>query len=155
MMKEHTVSMGGLYITDEPMILKTVLGSCVSLTLWDRQKKIGGMNHVVLPGTFSSVNPEAFLETRNTKYGLFSLEELLYGMDNRGCRRQDLEARLFGGSFMDPQGRHSGIQENNVDFVKNFLQMTKIKIVEEVILQKRALKLFFNTETGKVQVEYL
>ncbi len=151
-MKEHTVPMGGLYIAREPMLLKTVLGSCVSLTLWDPGKKIGGMNHVVLPGSFSPTNPEALLEKRDTRYGIFSLEELLYGMQQLGCRRETMEARLYGGSYMDPLGRRSGIQESNIEFVRNFLEMARITIREELSFQTQALKLYFNTETGEVKV---
>lgn len=147
--------MGGLFIAEKPMILKTVLGSCVSLTLWDKQKGIGGMNHVVLPGSFSSINPEALLEKRDTRYGIFSLEELLYGMEQRGCRRPDMEARIFGASYMDPKGRRSGIQESNVEFVMNFVEMARIPIKEGLAFQEQALKLFFNTATGSVHVERL
>lgn len=149
------ISIGGLYVTDQPMILQTVLGSCVSVVLFDPVKKIGGMNHIILPGTFIESEAERMLEEKDSKYGIFSIEKLLYQMEEFGSKRGDIEAKIFGGSLMgrDPNiNSILSIQESNVDFVKAFLSMARIKIVEEKTLDDDAIKICLDTQTGHVDV---
>ena len=47
-----TVEIGDFFATDSPALITTSLGACVSVTMFDPVMKIGGMNHIVLPGTF-------------------------------------------------------------------------------------------------------
>jgi len=150
--KTYIVPIGGLYVTKEPMILQTVLGSCVSITFFDKKIKAGGMNHIVLPGVFIGDDANKMLTEKDSRYGIFSIEKLLYEMKNIGSSKEDIEARIFGASFMGRRNQVIDIQSQNVDFVKAFLKMAKINITQEVVLQDEALKIFFNTATGVVEV---
>ena len=40
---------GEYFVYDEDMLIMTTLGSCIAACLWDRQAKVGGMNHFMLP----------------------------------------------------------------------------------------------------------
>ena len=40
---------GEFFVFDEDILIMTTLGSCIAACLWDRDKKIGGMNHFMLP----------------------------------------------------------------------------------------------------------
>lgn len=147
----HIVPIGGLYVTKEPMVLQTVLGSCVSITLFDRKIKAGGMNHIVLPGAFIEDDIHKMLDDKDPRYGIFSIEKLLLEMRNLGSEKNNLEAKIYGASFMGRRNQMIDIQSQNVDFVKTFLKMARINIIEEIVLQEEALKIFFYTETGKVE----
>ncbi|MCG8570665.1 MAG: chemotaxis protein CheD [Spirochaetes bacterium] len=146
------ITMGGLFVTNQPMILQTILGSCVSIILFDKNKKIGGMNHIMVPGSFVGVDIDKMMDERDNKYGIFSVEKLIYDMEALGSNRRDITARIYGASYMGNRNRIIDIQQSNVDFVKTFLEMTSIEVEEELILNDKALKIFFNTQTGNVEV---
>ena len=40
---------GEYFVHDEDMLIMTTLGSCIAACLWDRERRIGGMNHFMLP----------------------------------------------------------------------------------------------------------
>lgn len=71
------------------------LGSCIGITLYDPAKKTGGMAHVMLPdidkGT-AKVNPLRFVN--------YVIKNMAEELENRGCLRKHLEAKLFGGAHM-------------------------------------------------------
>jgi chemotaxis protein CheD len=44
---------GQFVVTADPCTVRTILGSCVGICLWDRKRRVGGMNHFLLPGDSS------------------------------------------------------------------------------------------------------
>jgi chemotaxis protein CheD len=154
-LETYFIPIGGLYVTKEPMLLQTVLGSCVSATLYDTKNSYGGMNHIVLPGAFLQDDANDFFDRKDCKYGIFSMEKLIYDMLNLGCNKKDIVARIFGGSYMGRRNKIMDIQAPNVEFVQHFLEMSKIKIIEELTLQEEALKICFSTKTGDVEIKKL
>ena len=52
-------------------------------------------------------------------------------------------------------GQFDTVQSTNVEFVRAFLSMAKINIVEDITLQEDAQKIIFDTETGEVEVVWL
>src|SRR6187551_3311328 len=89
-LRKHIVFPGQFVITSVPSLISTVLGSCVSVCLWDRETKIGAMNHYLLPGTVED-------EVGNANRGLTSIPLLIRAMTNRNARLENLEAKIFGG----------------------------------------------------------
>jgi len=147
------VSIGGLAVTNKPAILQTLLGSCVSVTMFDPVCLVAGLNHIVLPGTFLEHDFEQMLDEKNSRYGIFSLEKLLYQMEQFGTKRKDIIAKIFGASIMNrPDKSVLRVQESNVEFVEAFLSMARIKIIEKIVLQPEPLKIFLNTQTGDVKI---
>lgn len=151
----HTINIGDLFVSEKRLVLQTILGSCVSLTLFDKVLKIGGMNHIVLPGAFLEKDVEEMLEKKDLRYGIFSVEKLIYEMEQLGSKRKDLEARIFGASYIGGVKSVLNIQDSNVEFVRTFLRMARIKIIEEQIFNEDALKILFYTDTGEVEVKKL
>lgn len=83
---------GQFHVSDRPEdVLSTVLGSCVAACLYDPLRRIGGMNHFLLPGN----DPNA---GQNVKYGAHSMEQLINAMLQAGASRQRLEVHIFGGA---------------------------------------------------------
>lgn len=148
----HIVPIGGIFVTDKPIKIQTVLGSCISVTLFDTKRIVSGMNHILLPGNFDTYDTDNILEQKDTRYGIFSLEKLLSEMQNLNCLKKDLQARIFGASYLGVNNSIFNIQKSNVDFVKTFLKMVQIPIVEEITLQQEALKIILNSTNGKVDV---
>ena len=89
---------GELYFGDRDTRIRTVLGSCVSLTLWHPQLLIGGMCHYMLPGRG---RPAA--GTLNGKYADEALALLLQEIKAAGTHPREYELKLFGGGNMFPR----------------------------------------------------
>src|SRR5579864_2623576 len=88
---KHFLYPGQMFVAREPTVITTILGSCAALCLWDRKKKIGGMNHYLLPdGTDSGPN--------RLRYGNIANPALLNEIISMGCEVKDLQAKIFGGS---------------------------------------------------------
>ncbi len=49
-MRRVNIGIGELHVATEPTVISTILGSCVSVCLFDPVGKAGGMNHILLPG---------------------------------------------------------------------------------------------------------
>lgn len=158
-----TVPIGGFYATDSPSLITTSLGSCVSVTMFDPNAKIGGLNHIVLPGTFIESECMQMLEEEDSRYGIFSMEKLLYKMENLGANRKNLHIKIFGASLINSDKNEQelrnetncgiNVQKQNIEFVKTFLSMARLKIQEELIFQKEALRITLNTLNGDVEVK--
>ncbi|KKC46743.1 MULTISPECIES: chemotaxis protein CheD [Paenibacillus] len=91
------VGMADLNIAlDGSAIRTTGLGSCVGLTLYDAEKRIGGMAHVMLPN--SSIAREA--DFNRAKYADTALPLLIEEMQKAGARLGRLSAKMAGGAQM-------------------------------------------------------
>ena len=68
---------GEYYVTDEDELIGTLLGSCVAVCLHDGKKKIGAMNHFMLPGRISH---DGGTDEEYTRYGIASMNEIINEM---------------------------------------------------------------------------
>jgi chemotaxis protein CheD len=128
----------------EPMIIHTILGSCVSICLFDQVRKTGGMNHYMLP--FWNGNGLA-----TPKYGNIAIERLLESMVSIGSKKEHLVAKIFGGgSVIDTSSPSFNIGEKNIMVAYDLLRHFKIPIVSESTGGRFGRKIIFNTETGAV-----
>ena len=75
MKKRINISIGDYYASKEPAIIYTLLGSCVAVCLYDRKNRIGGMNHILLPG---SPNMNKF--DSSARYGIKIAEDNIRGV---------------------------------------------------------------------------
>ena len=87
---------GEYYATNKDMALVTVLGSCVSACLRDRESGIGGMNHFMLPDEGKLVGSHGNISAGG-RYGVHAMELLINQILKLGGRRDRLEAKVFGG----------------------------------------------------------
>jgi GGDEF domain-containing protein/chemotaxis receptor (MCP) glutamine deamidase CheD len=96
----HYLYPGGIFAADpRPHRVTTVLGSCVSVCLWDRVRGVGGINHFLLPLWNGDGLP-------TPRYGNIAIAALIDRMLALGCSRENLRAKLFGGAAMweNPNG---------------------------------------------------
>ena len=142
---------GEYYATARSMLIVTVLGSCVSACIRDRSSGIGGMNHFMLPATNDSAEPV----NTSARYGTYAMEILINQLLKMGARRQNLEAKVFGGGNVLPGFGSISVGRRNSRFVHEFLVVEKIPVVAEDLLDIFPRKVYFFTETGKVLVKKL
>lgn len=122
----HTV-IGGEFAVgkdEDDVAFKTLLGSCVALMFYDKDKRIKGMNHFLLPKTENTID--------DMKYGLYSVEAMLNEMYKMGCKKQNMIAKISGGAdIMQLNLSNASIGQRNVEFAKEFCRSEGFKVLSE------------------------
>jgi chemotaxis protein CheD len=136
---------GEYYATGDGMLLVTVLGSCVSLCLRDRESGFGGMNHFMLPEG----------QGESARYGAFAMEVLINELLKRGARRDRLEAKLFGGGAVLADLASLNVGERNSEFALRYLEAEGIAVAAKDLLGAWPRKIYYFPGTGRVRVKTL
>jgi chemotaxis protein CheD len=133
-------------VSAAPHLITTVLGSCVAVCIYDPVRKMGGMNHYMLP----LWNGEGLA---SAKYGNIAIEKLISQMEELGSERKNLYAKVFGGASQVNYSMKIG--ERNVHVAKTMLNEMRINIVAESLNGEKGRKIIFNTYTGEVRMKYV
>jgi chemotaxis protein CheD len=148
-LKRFDVFSGKYIITSAPALLTTILGSCVSVCLWERELTMAGMNHYLLPGT-----PED--KTGNMDRGITSIRLLIESMLNRKAQIKNLEAKVFGGcNSLNPNCNLFKTGELNVAVAFQVLKEYNIRVNASNVGGCHGRKIVFNSNTGKVRMRLL
>lgn len=144
---------GEYYCTGRDMLIVTVLGSCVSACIRDRVSGIGGMNHFMLPdsGVADSNSPVS----ASMRYGTYAMEVLINQLLKAGARRENLEAKVFGGGNVLRGFTTINVGERNAQFVRNYLRAENMRVTAEDLNDIYPRKVYFFPRTGKVLVKKL
>ena len=147
------ISPGEYYFTDKDMVIVTVLGSCVSACIRDKMTGVGGMNHFMLPdgGKADKDNPIS----ESMRYGTYAMEVLINQLLKNGARRENLEAKIFGGGNVLRSFTTMNVGDRNADFVRNYLKEERIKVTGEDLNDIYPRKVYFFPKTGRVLVKKL
>ncbi|WP_416307343.1 chemoreceptor glutamine deamidase CheD [Neptunicella sp. SCSIO 80796] len=140
---------GEYYATTENTLIVTVLGSCVSVCLRDAQRKIGGMNHFLLP---SDENVSISSVSESARYGVFAMELLINQMLKLGADKRRLEAKVFGGGNVLKGLTINNVGERNAEFVMDYLNAEHIPVLASDLLDKYPRKVYFFPDDGNVKV---
>lgn len=145
-----TINIGGLRSSRQPLLLDTVLGSCIAACLYDPVSGVGGMNHFMLPEGADPDNPTS------TRYGVNAMELLISDLMKLGADRRRFQAKIFGGGHvLKIRVSLDGVPQRNIDFVKRFLEAESIPIIREDVGGYQPRRVLFHTHTGKVFLKYL
>ncbi len=136
---------GEYFVFDEDILITTTLGSCIAACLWDRERRIGGMNHFMLPEGSSD----------SGRYGSYAMELLINELMKRGASRMTLEAKVFGGGAVIGGMSTINVGERNTQFVIDYLQTERIPIVSRDVLEIYPRKVCFLPASGKAMVKRL
>ena len=141
---------GEYYVTATDVVLVTVLGSCVSACVRDREKRIGGMNHFMLA---ESTDTGAL--SASARYGTYAMEILINHLMKMGARKSALEAKVFGGGRVMASLTSSTVGERNASFVTEFLETEGITVAAQDLLDVYPRKVYYFPSTGRVLVKKL
>jgi chemotaxis protein CheD len=131
-----------------PLMLTTVLGSCVAACIRDRVTGVGGMNHFMLPGGISAADA-------TMRYGSYAMEVLINETLKAGAVRERLEAKVFGGGAVLSQMTYLAIGDSNSDFIIDYLRAEKIPITAQDLRGTRARRVNFFPADGRAMVRKL
>ena len=130
-----------LFVKKEGHLVTTVLGSCVAVCLYDNVKKIGAINHYMLP--FWNGN-----ELASPKFGNIAIESLI-----KKIIQENIVAKVFGGA--NQLGHTVGVGERNIKIAEEMLSDLKIKIVAKSVGGHKGRKINYDTSTGEVFMKYV
>jgi chemotaxis protein CheD len=141
---------GEYFVTATNMLMVTVLGSCVSACILDREKGVGGMNHFMLADA-----GDGGMVSSSARYGTYAMEILINHLLKLGARKNRLEAKVFGAGRVMAMLSSSNVGERNAQFVRQFLHTEGIPVTAEDLLDVHPRKVYFFPGTGRVLVKKL
>ncbi len=141
---------GEYFVSMRNMLLVTVLGSCVAACIRDVRMGIGGMNHFMLPDREAAEG-----EAIGARYGSYAMEILIGHLLKLGARRENLEAKVFGGGNVLPGLVQANVGHKNAAFVESFLRTENIRITARDLAADYPRKVFFFPASGRVLVKRL
>ncbi len=143
-MKEiYSIQSGEMKIAQDGLF-SILLGSCVSVLIFDSELKIGAANHFLLPTRKQSENSA---EMNSLHFGDESILELLKELKSKGSKRDNLVVKLVGGAG------EPGLA--NIEVAERTLQKFGLEIKSRSVGGLKARKLLFDPTTGELKVKLL
>lgn len=147
---------GELHVAREPAIIRTILGSCVGVTLWSARLGVGALCHSLLPrhpgkSYSSSGNSRRYLD--------FSIREMARQFDELGARRSEVQVKLFGGADVLAVNRATAakptVGKMNCDVAVEVVRSEGFEVAASSLGGTAGLNIKFNTLTGVVLLRRL
>lgn len=140
---------GQIHASAAPTTITTVLGSCISVCLYDTETRVGGMNHFLLPAPVC--------HERSARFGNVAMEELFDAIKRLGAETVSLRAKVFGGAAVLGTHRAGGRQlgEENARVALGMLLDMGIPVVGGDVGGTRGRKIVFDTDEGSAWMRTL
>jgi len=150
--REILIPMGGLKIGQGKNILKTFVGSCVALCIFDAEKKIAGMSHIMLPK-----NVKGQLTKGTTQEGKYADEAIDNIIEKLSKISSDLklEAKMAGGANIFEHESDLGsihIGSKNIIGIRLLLEEKKIPIISRAVGLKNGRWVSFECINQRLRV---
>ncbi len=136
---------GELIASATPLAVKTILGSCIAVCLWDPVAKTGGMNHYLLPHPYHP-------QDSGNRYGVMAIPALLREIVRLGGVPRRLRASVIGGGCPMSALQTALVGQQNRDLAFQTLERLQIRIVREDTGGQHGRKLLFDTGSGRIIV---
>ncbi|RNC71009.1 MAG: chemotaxis protein CheD [Desulfuromonadales bacterium] len=138
---------GEIHFATSPTVVTTVLGSCVSVTMFSRATGSAAICHALLP---EGPRSDAF------RYVDTSIVHMLEMFSFSGIPRRSLEVKVFGGAdMMAVGGSRLGVGRRNVQIAAQVLEAEGLDVTVSDVGGTRGRKLLFHTGTGEVLLRRL
>ena len=153
--KSVVLSPGDFHFGGGHTRISTLLGSCVSITLWHPKKRVGGMCHYMM----TTRERPAASDTNSAldgRYGGEAFEMFLLHVRAANTRASEYQAKLFGGANMftgTPAG-HMEIGARNIELGRQLLVANHITLMSEHVGGSGRRKLHFDLWTGDVWLAF-
>ncbi|MHC4589347.1 MAG: chemotaxis protein CheD [Planctomycetota bacterium] len=130
----------------EDGVLRTLLGSCIGLALYDRKRKVGGLAHVVLPQSRGETEkPGKFVDT--------AIPALIRDMKKLAGGAIEPTARIVGGANMFATEVVETIGKQNIEASARVLEAHRIPIVGHHCGGDKGRRMSLDTATGLIIIE--
>jgi chemotaxis protein CheD len=148
------VNMGEMAVGKNSGVLATAgVGSCVVVCIYDKEQKIGGLAHTMLPRQHKELVD--FGDHINSRYIDVAIPKLLEEIEALGAKRENLIAKLVGGAnifqiFSSEKGKSIG--EQNIESARAECEKFGIKIIREDVGGTGGKSVEFNLANGVLNV---
>lgn len=123
---------GEYFVSKQPHLISTLLGSCVSVCLYHPRHRFGGMNHYMLPTGAAG--------ERSGKYGDYAINVLLQFMERSCGSLSGVEAMVFGGAnVVSSITSTTQIGEKNISLAREVLKKHGIRITKEQVGDRKSV----------------
>ena len=138
---------GEYFVGDSAFRIRTLLGSCVSITLWHRASQIGAMSHFLLPA-----RPADGAANLDARYGGDAMALMLEDLQRLGINARQCEAKIFGGGNMFPNRKTQAqnVGQKNGEAAHAMLAQLGIPVVSEHLFGNGHRQIMFDVGTGDV-----
>lgn len=138
---------GEISVSKKPHEISTILGSCISVILYNKRHKFGGMNHYMLPTmTSNSTNTGG-------KYGDYAIETLLKMMLAADPIKSNIDAMVFGGGHVVGHlSSGAGVAEKNIAKAFELLKQHGIRIIKKDIGGNNGRKVLYKSWDNSVEI---
>jgi chemotaxis protein CheD len=138
--------MGELAAGQSDGVLRTLLGSCIGLALYDRRRKVGGLAHVVLPESRGATEtPGKFIDT--------AIPALMERMAQLAGEQVRPSARIAGGAAMFATHVTISVGEQNIHAAEHHLALLRIPIIARHCGGTQGRRMSLDLATGVVTIE--
>lgn len=159
---EHVIEIflqpGEFYFGDDSTRIRTLLGSCVSITMWHSTRRIGGMCHYMLPSRGGQRT-----KTPDGRYADEAMRLFLCEIVSTGTDPAEYEVKLFGGGnmFAAPAKRNgdgpemipgADLSQRNIEVGRHLLTEHGFHIKAESVGGKGRRNIIFDIWSGDVWV---
>ena len=139
---------GEIFISDKPAAVKTVLGSCISVTMFNSRLRIGSICHGMLPEC-NEINGSHCSCIDGFRYVDCSIRNMLEELHSLGIMNDEIEIKIFGGAdmFKTTRGRFNPINvgEQNIKSALKIMGESKLRLAASDTGGSRGRKLIFFT----------
>ncbi|MDX2198897.1 MAG: chemotaxis protein CheD [Phycisphaerae bacterium] len=142
------IGIGELRVVREPERLRTVLGSCIGVALFDRKAMLAGLSHVILPSSKEGSGARG-------KFADTAVDDLIQQMMEAGADRARLCGKMVGGARMFGAESQSDLGSRNIEAVRDRLRHHRIAIIAEDVGGMKGRKMFADPATAAVEVQII
>ena len=148
---EIRVKVADFAVATDPAVLSTVgVGSCVAIALFDAERRVGGLAHVLLPSETMARD-----RSNRAKFPATAIPLLLERMRALGARPGQITAKVTGGASMFTSLLANGgpqIGERNVAATLHSLERAGIPIVAQDVGGDYGRSIYFHLSDGRLHV---
>jgi chemotaxis protein CheD len=149
---------GEVLVTQEPQWVLTLLGSCVSVTMFNARFHLAAICHALLPEPRGETPPGPG-RAQGFRYLTIALPAMTERFARLGLKPGEVEVKLFGGGNVVMMGGNShddqSIGSANVAMARRLLKAARYHIKAQSVGGNRGCKIMFNTLTGEVLHKWL
>jgi chemotaxis protein methyltransferase CheR len=145
---------GEVHFARNPVLLKTILGSCIGVAFWNPVQGVGALCHGVLPKC-----PKGITGKEGYRYVDFAIRDLAKQFEDCGAHRADLQVKVFGGADVlsgystDPQ--RATVGQQNCQTALEVLQDENLTLLVSDIGGSVGRAIQFDTGSGEVRLRRL
>jgi chemotaxis protein CheD len=149
---------GEFFVGDSSRRVRTLLGSCVSVTLWSPLKRVGAMSHFLLATRHAGATADLDIVREKPvaldgRYGDEALRLMLAELADKHVGGAQCEAKIFGGGDMFPSREAAGtltVGRRNGEAARKLLLSQGIKVISESLFGDGHRQIVFDIATGHV-----